>query len=360
MSTLMTSAVAAVWLAALGPLDASAQNPSSPSSFQSALRSREPAPLFASREPLVITLDVEIPALLDDKDDKDEQKADHRANLTYVDGAGAPVAMRLKLRTRGNYRLKHCKFPPLRFDFPKDSVGGTVFAGQNKLKVVTHCQTGQEYEQYVLHEHAIYRIYNILSELSLRVRLARITYQDTSGKEKPITRYAFFIEDIDDLAARAGMAVTDTMNVHPASTELRHTGVLDVFQYLIGNTDWSTYARHNIDLLRADDGTLFALPYDFDWTGLVNARYARPDPQLGIRSVRERLYRGFCRPPQYVEAALQPFREQREAIYAVFDSLPDLDPKRLERTREYLDDFYEMLDDPKAVDREFVKQCRTQ
>ena len=315
------------------------------------------APLFASTEPLIITVQVDLRTLVRDKD---EQKEDHRATLTYLDEAGATVSTPLKLRTRGNYRLKHCRFPPIRFDFPKDNVGGTVFAGQNKIKVVTHCDKNTDYEQNLLHEYAAYRVYNLLSDLSFRVRLARITYQDTEGNEDTITRYAFFIEHIDDLAARVGMIPTDTLNVHPAHTDFQHTGVLDVFQYFIGNTDWSTYARHNIELLRSPQQTLFAVPYDFDWAGIVDARYAKPNPRLGIRSVRDRLYRGFCRPPEYVDSALEPFRQQRDAIYAVIDSLPDLEPKRLERTRKFFDDFYKTIDDPGDLEREFLKKCRTQ
>lgn len=348
---------AAAGLAAPSVFELAAQNVDMQSSATTTATRREPPPLFVSSEPLVLTVEVDLPTLVKDKD---EQKEDHPATLTYLDDAGATVSTSVKLRTRGNYRLKHCKFPPIRFDFPKERVDGTVFAGQNKLKLVTHCQSGADYEQNLLHEHAAYQIYNLLSDLSLRVRLARITYRDTSGKDEPITRYAFFIEDVDDLAERAGMVFTDTLNVHPAHTDFQSTGVLDVFQYLIGNTDWSTYARHNIELLRNNDGVLFAVPYDFDWSGLVDAPYARPNPQLKIRSVRERLYRGFCRPPEYVDRAVQPFRERREAIYAVFDGVPDLDPKRLQRTREYLDDFYKTIDNPKDLEREFVKKCRTQ
>jgi len=353
----MVLAAAATGLAAPGVFGLAAQGAGTPSSESAATAGQATPPLFASSKPLILTVDVDLPALLKDKGD---EKEEHPATVSYLDDAGATVSTPVDLRTRGNFRLKHCKFPPIRFDFPKSMVGGTVFAGQNKLKLVTHCQSNANYEQNLLHEHAAYRIYNLVSDLSLRVRLAHITYRDTSGKEDPITRYAFFIEDVDDLAERAGMVYTDTLNVHPAHTEFKHTGVLDVFEYLIGNTDWSTYARHNIDLLRNSEGVLFAVPFDFDWSGLVDASYARPNPQLSIKTVRERLYRGFCRPPEYVDLALQPFREQRNAIYAVFDSIPDIDPKRLKKTREYIDDFYKTIDNPKDLDREFVKKCRMQ
>jgi hypothetical protein len=352
MSRLTTLAATAVALAViLVPATAlEAQEPTRP-------EVGAPAPLFSSSEPLVITLEADFQALGKDRGD---DRVEHAATLTYLDASGAPVSVPVDLRTRGNFRLKPstCRFPPIRFDFLKKAMAGTVFEGQDKLKVVTHCQDRDSYEQYGLHEHIIYRIYNLVTDLSLRVRLARFTYVDTSGKDDPFTRYGFFIEDIDALAERAWMKATDTLNVHPATTEYRLTGVMDVFQYLIGNTDWSTYAQHNIKLLRDQHGRLHPVPYDFDWSGLMSTPYAKPNPRLDINTVRQRIYRGFCRPPEQFEIAFTPFREQRDAIYAIYDSVPDLEPKQLKRTIEYIDEFYEILDDPKKIDREFLKKCR--
>lgn len=353
MSRLTTLAAAAVALVAPLASAAGAQQAPAPP----ALNVGPPAPLFASSEPLTITLEADFRTLVKDRG---EDKVEHPGKLTYLDANGAPVTVPVDLRTRGNFRLKPstCRFPPIRLDFPKKQMVGTIFEGQDKVKLVTHCQDRDSYEQYTVHEHFIYRIYNLVSPLSLRVRLARLTYVDTSGEDDPFTRYGFMIEHIDALAERAWMKVTDTLNVHPATTDYRLTGVMDVFQYMIGNTDWSTYAQHNIELLRDQQGKLYAVPYDFDWSGLISTPYAKPNPRLDIRTVRQRVYRGFCRPPEQFELAFGPFREQRDAIYALYDELPDLEPKQLKRVIEYIDEFYETLDDPKKVEREFVEKCR--
>ena len=63
---------------------------------------------------------------------------------------------------------------------------------------------------------------------------------------------------------------------------------MSVFQYMVGNTDWSMVRFHNVEVSRTPRGVYVPVPYDFDWTGLVSTRYARPNEGLGIRSVRQR------------------------------------------------------------------------
>ncbi len=100
------------------------------------------------------------------------------------------------------------------------------------------------------------------------------------------------------------------------------------------------------------------VPYDFDWSGVVSARYATPDPKLGIRNVRDRRFWGICRPRAELDAVFPLFQEQREAIYALHRSQQGLDPKRLEKTLEYFDEFYEIIGDEGKVRREMERQCR--
>ena len=65
---------------------------------------------------------------------------------------------------------------------------------------------------------------------------------------------------------------------------------------MIGNTDWNLDKSHNIELIRpASGGAPIPVPYDFDWSGLIAPPYARPNQMLGIGSVKQRLFRGFCR-----------------------------------------------------------------
>ena len=314
------------------------------------------ARLFDAPEALPLTLTADFNAL---SKDRGESKPEHAGVLSFGGPAGDSVALDVQLRTRGHFRLQRrtCDFPPLKVSFDKQQVKHTVFAGQGGLKLVVHCQDRDTYEQNLLQEYLLYRVFNLITEKSFRARLARVTYLDRSGKAKPVTRYAFFIEDDDPMARREDAQVLEQKGLTQLDTEVAHTGLVAMFEYLIGNTDFSFAALHNIVMIRDSTGTVFAVPYDFDWSGVVSASYAVPDPRLGIKSVRERLYRGYCRTPEQLGPTIARFDDRKDSIYALFRSQEGLDPKRAEQTLRYFDDFYRTINDPRAANREFVRNC---
>lgn len=317
-----------------------------------------PASLFDSHDPLELTLAADFSLLLKDRSQKSEYRD---AVLSFRAGPESTVAIDVRCKTRGIFRLNplNCQFPPLMLNLPRKRMAGTAFSGQNRCKLVTHCRNRDpEYEQYVHLEYLAYRLLNLLTERSFRVRPARVTYVDQSGKHDTLTKPAFLIEDDSVMAARYGAEVLEQKGVHQDDVEQEFMALVAVFQYMIGNTDWSVRALHNIVITRDTLGRVFAVPYDFDWSGIVNTRYAKPQPMLGIRTVRERLYRGFCRPRQEIEAVLPRFLESKDAIYALYRDHPGLEPKTVERTLKYLDEFYARITDPKAIEREFVGPCR--
>jgi hypothetical protein len=204
----------------------------------------------------------------------------------------------------------------------------------------------------------VYRAYNRLTPLSHLSRLAKITYQDTADSSRTITRYGFFLEDDDDVARRNGgkilpMVGGDLDEMDPAQLDL-----VTVFQYLIGNTDWSVLMIHNIRLVQVEGHPYFLpLAYDFDWSGVVNASYARPDARLGTRNVRERVYRGACRKVEDLAPALARISERRDSIRDAFATLPDLDPKRRDDVLQYLEDGFRMIARPEHFKREQDHAC---
>jgi hypothetical protein len=312
--------------------------------------------LFETPEPLVFTLKTDLKKLLGDRGAK---RVEHRATLRYVAAGGDTVSLDVDVRTRGIFRLKECAFPPLRLDFPESRVAGTAFTGQDKLKLVTHCRSGRSpYEQNVLQEYALYRIFNVLTERSFRARLARVTYLDSTGRAEPLTRYAVLLESEQELARRLSVTVVESPSIHDLLIEPADLTLVAVFQYLIGNTDWSIWGRHNITILRDAAGTMFAIPYDFDFAGVISAPYATPPPQLPIRSVRERWYRGFCQSDTLLASVLARFRAAKDSIYALYRSVPDLGAREARQALDYFDAFYRTINDPGAVRREFVRGCR--
>jgi hypothetical protein len=226
------------------------------------------------------------------------------------------------------------------------------------LPLTTHCKTGTQYEQYVLKEYLAYRIYNTLTDKSLRVRLARVTYHDTSGRTEPLERFAFFVEHFDSLAA-----YHDAVVYKPEQFDVRHAdademAVLDVFQYLIGNTDWSAAFHHNIVLIRDAVGLVTAVPYDFDFSGLVDAEYATPAPQLPIRGVTQRLFRGVCRPDTDWPHVFETFEARRAALTELTHGLDAPSSVQVD-AQHYVDGFFDVLESPARREREIVAACRS-
>lgn len=316
-------------------------------------------PLFASHQPLRLTLQADFGAVFKERGDS---STPHPAKLTLTGGDGAGTELDVEVQTRGHFRLQRttCSFPPLRVSFPKSGVKQTVFDGQRRLKLTVHCQDKRGgYEQSVLLEYLIYRVFNLLSDHSFRARLAQVTYVDAAAKRDTLTRYAFFIEDDDRMAARLGGKVLDMKNVHDETTERGQMTLVAVFEYFIGNTDWSVLAQHNIVLaLPTGSQEPFAVPYDFDWSGVIDAPYARPDARLPIKSVRERLFRGYCRTAEELAPVFQSFTEKKDAIYALYRNQEGLDPKVRDEALEYYDEFYKTINNPRSVDWAFLRNCR--
>jgi hypothetical protein len=323
------------------------------------------ARLFADDSLLAVTIEAPLTTLM--KDRPDEQYLDGMFSFTGDDGEEKTVE--LKLRTRGKYRRekKHCDFAPIRLNFRETQVEGTVFAGQDKLKMVTHCRSkNRNYEQLVLREFLAYRFLNVITDKSFGVRLLQINYVDTEGAEA-MTRFGFVIEDDDAVAARNGMKPVKTGNISGDDLDHRQQNLVSVFQYLIGNTEYSMTIGerdegccHNTDLLSATDGPPFTpLAYDFDFAGIVNAPYAQPKPRYKLRNVRQRLYRGACSNNKLLPDTFHRFIDKKDAIYGIVNDLEYLNSKSRRSVTRYLNMFYKSIAKPKSVNAYFIRKCES-
>jgi hypothetical protein len=318
--------------------------------------SAQSPPLFRAHTTLDVQLETDLHALLHDKGEK---RVEHPARLRFHAGADSG-SIKVDLRTRGIFRLKECAFPPIRVDLPSRKLDNTLFAGQDKLKLVTHCLSGRAYERNLLREYTLYRVFNALTDTSFRVRLAHVTYID-SARTDTVVRYGFLIESDAELARRLGAEALEANNVHDLLTDPEYMTLVAMFQYLIGNTDWSVWGRHNIALIRktAEPHAVFAIPYDYDFSGAVGAPYATPPPQLPIKTVRERYYRGFCRPDTILNEVLQRFRAAKDSMYAAVRDVTELPENDRRGLLSYFDEFYAGVENRGFVQREFVRGCRT-
>ena len=232
----------------------------------------------------------------------------------------------------------------------------------DKLKLVTHCRSrGSRYEQNVLKEYLVYRLYNLFTEESFRVRLAEIEYVDSSGKIETRQKMAFLIEPSELMAARNHCEELDFGHVPQGCCNLEKTTLLSVFQYMVGNTDWSVPAQHNIVLIyEHPEDPPVPVPFDFDWCGLVDAPYAEPSEILDITNVKIRVYRGICRTEEEFERAFQEFRDREPDIFRTIRSVPHMDEKVVDWIVRYTEDFFNTINDPKRVSTEFYENCRTE
>jgi hypothetical protein len=251
--------------------------------------------------------------------------------------------------------------------FPSPPPPNSLFAGQKSLKLVTHCRSSESFQQYVLLEYATYRMLNVLSPVSFRVRLASIDYTDESGRPI-VSRYGFFIEDLRDVAKRNGMQQANLPELIPVTAlEPQHAALYAMFQDMIANHDWSMRAGpkgkkccHNAEMIAPAKGVaanVIPIPYDFDFSGLVNTPYATPPDALHISSVRQRQYRGYCIHNAQAIAVAAAMRQERPAMLQVLDSTPGLEPKTIQNATAYLDGFFNMIASYQAVQQNVLKTC---
>ena len=247
----------------------------------------------------------------------------------------------------------------MRLNFSGETSKGSIFHRLDKPKLVSYCQDRDLYEQYILEEFQLYRIYQLLTPMSHKARLLKFTYADSGSGKIRAKRYGFIMEEPSALAARLGGKVLEQKGALPGDLDPFQDALFGVFQYMIGNTDFSEAALHNVELYFGNDGTVAPIAYDFDFAGVVNAMYAVPDERLGIPNVRQRLFRGYCTELQAYDKVFALFKEKKPEIYALYsDSIGKLmDRGTVRSTLKYFDEFYETINDPRSAKRSIVEAC---
>lgn len=314
------------------------------------------SPLFASDSLLTLTFTTNIRQLRGDR----AQEVPYRdATMSYTAAGGKLVTVPLRAKTHGIWRLKNCSFPPVRLNAANKTAKGTLFENADKPKFVNACRDADTYEQYVLQEMQLYRIYQLLTPLSHRVRALRVTYRDSASGKDEMTRYAFVFEDPDLMAARIGRGhLVKTKGATADDIDNKQLALVYLFQYMIANTDFSFNGLHNGELVqRADMSPVIPVAYDFDFAGAVNTPYATVDPQLqrDIKRVRQRLFRGYCVLAPHYPDAVAVFQQKKDAIYALYrdDIGKLLKPDIAKETLEYFDEFYDAIKSPADAERLF-------
>jgi len=308
--------------------------------------------LFESEELLDIYLKFDLSTFLK----KNPKTGYQDAMLIIPLSATDTIDRKVKIKPRGEYRQQTCSFPPIMLNFKKLFPAYSDTGKINKLKLVTHCQPGPASDENVLREYLVYKLFNVLTDTSYRVRLLRVNYIDTGKDRKPITQYGFFIEPIEILALRTNSSVANSKNLTQRAIA---PGTMDraaIFFYMIAQWDWSVPGLHNVSVIvpsnYAGTGLGVAIPFDFDLSGVVNPSYGTPDVEkMGISSNRDRIFNGICRSKEEYQSALEEFKIKKESFYSVVNDFPYLSPRSKKDIIGFLDQFLNQLDNQKNLDR---------
>lgn len=280
-------------------------------------------------------------------------------SITMHFSKDAEITEDIRVQPRGVYRRENCDIAALLLDF--NNASSPALAPLKKLKLVGSCRMGNGNEDLLLKEYLIYKLYNALSELSFRVRLLHISYNDSKKKYKPYSQYAFLIEDLKDLAERNNCIEIKKTVFLKDGTHRNHMTIVNLFQYMIGNTDWSIPNNHNIKLVVPKNDPLnkpFVIPYDFDYAGLVNAPYAVPKEDLMIATVTDKYYKGFVRTMDELLKAVDIFKTKKDSLLLMINNFQLLNNRVKNQMTRYLEEFFQIIDDNKLIRTFFINNAR--
>ncbi len=321
--------------------------------------------LFESDEVLELSMEVNFKKLCRPREDPDcEYKS---SQLTYLEN-GRVRKIPIEIRIRGGWRAlsSNCVAPLLFVRFPEEKTGGTPFEGQSSLPLTTHCGRTNSikgyskyvsYEQYLLKEYLAYRLYSKMTETSLRTRLVRITYKNPDKLDKTFTNYAFFTEHFRSLAERSNANMLPRGIFDHQLLDRRAADIIALFQFMIGNTDWSIVRQRNTILIQAETGTQIPVPYDLDMSGLVNAPYSGTPPGLPIEDVTDRYYLGFCHPGIDWDELFDEFLGRQEDLLATVGEVPGLYRREKKAAQRFLRGFFSVLNSPQKREKSIISAC---
>lgn len=324
----------------------------------SALKSQNDKELFNTDEVLELTLTFDEKQVYNDTKEREL----HQATVGWTDSDGSSSEIPIKMQTRGKTRAMKstCRIPPLFLNFKGSETKDTPFHKQKKIKLVTHCKNSNSFKEFVKKEYIVYKLYNLISPYSFRVRLCNITYADSKKPEDSSTHYGFLLESIKDVGKRNDKKEYKGLIRNQEALDKDNLDKLVLFEYLIGNLDWSIPKRHNIKIMVGDDGSLpVGVPYDFDYSGLVDAPYAVPPEGMNISSVKTRLFRGLCRDQGYA-SQIQYYKSIQSKLIDEVKNAAFMDEKSRNDIVSYINEFYADISNPGKVKKDIDQACRAE
>lgn len=345
------------WLVLLFFMLNTIQTTAQTATFASKTTTLDRLQFFLDERPLEMTITTDFRKMQSERKKGVYQNGSVTMHLPGLD----PVTEDFRLYARGEFRRQNCRMPGLMVNFKSPT--SPVLSPLKKMKLTCGCGPTSNDEKLLLIEYLIYKMYNVVTDMSFKVRLAKVNYKDTRDKMKEYTQYAFLMEDIDDMAARNNCVEVQGRTYLTEQTQRKQMTLVAIFQYMVGNTDWSVPNYHNVKLMRSREDSLsqpIVVPYDFDFTGLVNAYYATPHPDLGIEKITERLYRGFPRSMDEIQETLDVFRKKKDDLMGLVSGFELIQKKERDLMLRYMQDFYTTIENKRQVEKIFIENARKQ
>lgn len=310
--------------------------------------------LLQHYDPLVVAIETDLKKLKADK----EEETWYPAVFKIMMNDSVALKMDVQMAARGNMRKKTCDYPPLKIRFYSQKPKNDSLADINELKLVVRCSNLPQNEEWVQREYLIYQLYNLVTEQSFRVKSATIRFEEPDKKNRSTKNFAFFLESEEELAAR--------LQGKPLKPKVGSTRSIDsvsydrmcLFEYMIGNTDWSVRSRHNIKLIYLhSSNSIIAVPYDFDYAGVVGTDYAIPNDNYPIQTVQERYYLGLCRSAAQYQRIFDFYLAKEKLLTAHIEQSPYLPASSKKQMLIYIEEFYKTLRDARLARRDILQNC---
>ncbi|MEM7104627.1 MAG: hypothetical protein AAF502_15935 [Bacteroidota bacterium] len=315
--------------------------------------------LFDSKILIEVTIESDFKKLV-----KRKMKDEYQPALLHYQLNDSLVSKRfIRIKPRGEFRKRYCSFPPIKLNFKKSGFMSYGVEELEKMKMVTHCRSSKAYEAYILKEYLIYQLFELLTDKSFKSRLLRVKYMDTGRNDKITDSYAFVIEGAKKLAQRHNSILIKRENLSQPYMDQQHMDLVAMFEFMIGNTDWSIPGPHNMKLLKVlelEQPNPYPVPYDFDYCGLVDTEYAVPTEGLGIKDVKIRLYQGYCRALEEYQPVIDKFLAKEQAMYDTINNFEYLGKRDKREMTYYMEEFFRLIKRPKAFKNIAENTCKTE
>lgn len=292
--------------------------------------------VLTEKEAVNMTLECDLTTII-------EQKKTNQyfpATLRTADGK----TYKAEVKPRGKFRRKISAFPPLKLKFKKKELIAEGLDTLNEIKLVLPCFESERGNELIIKEYLAYRMFETLTDASIRARLIRLTIRDTHVEKSKPAMYAILLEDEEELVSRLNGEINEEYGIPADSLNLNQASLAVMFEYMIGNTDWDISMQRNVRLVKAPlTGKSLVIPYDFDFSGLVGAPYATPSSESGLKSVKDRFLMSYGIKTEHLRRALNTIQANRSALLGICKS-KHLSFEASEEMSSYLRRFFDKME----------------